>query len=492
MFNRVARVFFIAVVSCLIAPALRLRADEAAWPGWLGPDRSGWVDDFQMPSEWPKELTLLWRAPVGTGYGSPIGPAELLEFDRERIRGVALEEGSASSHAAIVAKAMGIPLVGRLEGALDRAEDGDTVILDGEFGLLHIRPSEGVLSTYDERMTALRERKQAYAELRGPSITLDGQRIDLNLNAGLLIEMTQLEETGADGVGLFRTEFQFMVADNLPRLDEQAAVYGSVLDAAGDKPVTFRTLDLGGDKVAPFAPSTVEPNPALGWRAIRMGLDRPGLLRYQVRALIRAAAGRSLRLMFPMIAAPWEMRAARAMVERELQQAEHRGHTMPSDVQIGLMLETPGMAWSVDHIADAVDFVSVGANDLMQYFFAADRQNPRVSDRYDVLSPPALGLLRHVREACSRNDIPVAVCGEIAAKPLEAAVLIALGYQSLSMSGNNIGPIKKMVAGLDAAKLGTWLAGRIDSPADSLRDLLVEAGEEAGLPKEAVDNWREI
>lgn len=416
-----------------------------------------------------------------------IGPAEMLDLDRSKIRGIALEEGSASSHAAIVAKAMGIPLVGRLEGSLDRAEEGDTIILDGEFGLLHIRPANEVIETYKERMLALSERKLAYAELRGPAISLDGQRIALSLNVGLLIEMTQLEETGADGVGLFRTEFQFMVSETLPRLDSQGKIYKSVMDAAGDKPVIFRTLDLGGDKVAQFAPSTVEPNPALGWRAIRMGLDRPGLLRYQLRALIRAAAGRSLHVMFPMIATPWEMRAAREMFERELQHAEHRGHAIPSDVKVGLMLETPAMAWAVEHVIDAVDFVSVGANDLMQYFFAADRQNSRVSDRYDVLSPSALTLLKRVRDVCAAHDTPVSVCGEIAAKPLEAAVLIGLGYSSLSMSGNNIGPVKKMISGLDVEKLTHWLAARTDSPADSLRPLLLEAGEEAGLPLDVID-----
>ena len=421
-----------------------------------------------------------------------IGPAELLDFDRTKLLGVALEEGSASSHAAIVAKALGIPLIGRLEGALDRAENGDPVILDAEFGVLHIRPTADVIEAYDERLQALSLRRLSYAEMRGPSVTLDGTRIGLHINAGLLVELSHLEQAGADGVGLFRTEFQFMVADTLPRLDAQAAVYRAVLDAADGKPVVFRTLDLGGDKVAPFAPSMVEPNPALGWRAIRMGLDRPGLLRYQLRALIQAAAGRPLHVMFPMISAPWEMRAARAMLERELQHAEHNGHPVPSEVKIGLMLETPGIAWAIEHVIDAVDFVSVGANDLMQYFFAADRQNARVSDRYDVLSPAALGLFRQIRNACAKHDVPVSVCGEIAAKPLEAAVLIGLGYRSLSMATGNLGPIKKMVSGLDAAKLGTWLASRMDSPADSLRPLLLNAGAEAGLPGEAVENGRRI
>jgi len=421
-----------------------------------------------------------------------IGPAELLDFDRAKLKGIALEEGSASSHAAIVAKALGIPLVGRLEGALDRAENGDPVILDGEFGILHIRPQPDVVETYEVRVEALSERRLAYAELRGPSVTADGKKIGLHMNAGLLIELTALEETGADGVGLFRTEFQFMVAETLPRLSAQAAVYRSVLDASGDKPVIFRTLDLGGDKVAPFAPSTKEANPALGWRAIRMGLDRPGLLRYQLRALILAAAGRPLNVMFPMIAAPWEARAAREMLDKEMHHARHAGHELPSDVRCGIMLETPGMAWALQYAIDEVDFVSVGANDLMQYFYAADRQNTRVSERYDVLAPAALGLLKHVRDLCVRHDTPVSVCGEIAAKPLEAAVLIGLGYQSLSMASGNIGPIKKLVSGLDVGKLGTWLANHLDQPVDSLRPLLVEAGEKAGLPREAIDIERVI
>ena len=417
-----------------------------------------------------------------------IGPAELLDFDREKLKGIALEEGSASSHAAIVAKALGIPLVGRLEGALDRAENGDPVILDGEFGILHIRPQPDVVETYQARMQLLSERRLAYAEMRGPAVSADGQRIGLHMNAGLLIELMALDEVGADGVGLFRTEFQFMVAETLPRLSAQAAVYKSVLDAAGDKPVVFRTLDLGGDKVAPFAPSTKEPNPALGWRAIRMGLDRPGLLRYQMRALIQAAEGRPLQLMFPMIAAPWEMRAAREMLDREIRHAKHAGHPIPSELKVGMMLETPGMAWALEHVIDTVDFVSVGANDLMQYFYAADRQNTRVSDRYDVLAPSALDLLKRINDVCVQHDTPVSVCGEIASKPLEAAVLLGLGYRSLSMSAGNIGPIKKLVSGLEVGKLGTWLASHLDSPADSLRSLLVEAGESAGLPREAVEN----
>lgn len=419
-----------------------------------------------------------------------VGPAELLDYDRTRLKGVALEEGSASSHAAIVAKALGIPLVGGLEGALDRVEDGDPVILDGEFGILHIRPPEEVSDTYTERLKALTERRRAYFQLRAmPPVTADGTRVELHLNAGLLIEMTRLEETGAEGVGLFRTEFPFMVSDTLPSLAQQAALYTAVLDAAGGKPVVFRTLDLGGDKVAPFVPSAREPNPALGWRALRLGLDRPGLLRYQLRALIQAAAGRDLSVLFPMIAAPWELAAAQEMLQRELARAARLGAEPPSSVRTGMMLETPALAFALRHALPHADFVAVGANDLMQYFFAADRQNPRLSGRYDNLNPAALALLKRIADECAAAGKPVSVCGEIAGQPLEAAVLTALGYRRLSMAAGSVGPVKKAIAGADTARLGAWLASHMDSGEPSLRPLLKQAGPQAGLPHESVDNF---
>ena len=421
-------------------------------------------------------------------FARSIGPAELLDYDRTRLKGVALEEGSASSHAAIVAKALGIPLVGQLEGALDRVEAGDPVILDGEFGLIFIRPDEEVTTTYQDRAEALSRQARAYAQLRNePSVTADGQTFELHLNAGLLIEMMRLEDTGAAGIGLFRTEFQFMVADTLPRLDKQAELYRAVMDSAGDKPVVFRTLDLGGDKVTPFAPSMREPNPALGWRAIRMGLDRPGLLRYQLRALIQAAQGRELSVLFPMIATPWEFKAAKAMLTREVDFARTRGHPVPERVQAGIMLETPGMAWAIEHALPHADFVSVGANDLMQYFYAADRQNSRVWDRYDILAPAALQMLKSIREACHRHNVPVSMCGEIASQPLEAAVMMALGYTKLSMAAGGVAPVKAMLARTDIGKLGTWLAGEMASDAATLRSALLNAGEAAGIRLEAVD-----
>lgn len=421
-----------------------------------------------------------------------IGPAELLELDRARLAGVALEEGSRTSHAAIVAKALGIPMVGRVEGALDRVEDGDPIILDGEFGLLHVRPSQEVSEAYDERLKTLAKRYRTYARQREePAVTKDGQRVELHLNAGLLVELTSLADTGAEGIGLFRTEFQFMVADTLPRLSAQEELYRAAYEAAGDKPVVFRTLDLGGDKVTPFTPATREPNPALGWRALRMGLDRPGLTRYQLRALVRAAAGRDLRVLFPMVTDVSELAAVRAILNQELAHAARHGHEQPRSVQAGIMLETPAIAFSPDACLRIADFVAVGANDLMQYFFAADRQNPRVADRYDFISPSSLRLLQSVRQACARHDKPVSVCGEIAGRPLEACVLTALGYRRLSMAASALGPVKRAIRGMDCERLGAWLASVLDEAETGeetpLRQRLIEAGDSAGLPVEAVD-----
>lgn len=422
-----------------------------------------------------------------------IGPAELLELDRRNLVGVAVEEGSQTSHAAIVAKALGIPMVGQIEGALDRVEDGDAVIVDGEFGLLHARPSDEVREAYDERIAGLAERRRVYAGLRGaPAMTKDGTRIVLSANAGLLVELMRLEESGAEGIGLFRTEFQFMVSDTLPRLQAQIDLYAAALNAAGDRPVVFRTLDLGGDKVAPYTRATREANPALGWRGLRMGLDRPGLTRYQLRALVHAASGRALNVLFPLVADPREFADASAMLRQELQHAERHGHVPPSSVRIGFMLETPAIAFAPQACLAMADFASVGANDLMQYFFAADRQNPRVAGRYDPISTPALALFKSVREACDAAGKPVNVCGELAGRPLEACVLAGLGYRSLSMAGAMIGPVKRALAGVDAARLGAWLDDAIAEGRPDLRRALLIAGENAGLPRELVDEMTSI
>src|SRR3984957_918304 len=386
-----------------------------------------------------------------------LGPADLLEYDRGKLKGVLLEEGSTASHAAIVARALDIPCVGRLAGLRDKVSEGDPVIVDAESGEAYLRPRPDIVTALNARLGVRQQRRAEFARLRDtPAFTRDGAKITLLMNAGLAVDLESLVETGAEGIGLFRTEFQFMVSEDLPRFNAQTALYLRVLEAAGDMPVTFRTLDLGGDKVLPYLEAEREDNPALGWRAIRMGLDRPALLRMQLRALIAAARGRPLRVMFPLVASVDEFRAARALVDHEVAWAQRRGRAPPSRLDVGAMIEAPALLWHLDALLPMTDFVSVGTNDLIQYLFAADRGNPRVADRYDTLSPPALRALQRIQEACVETGTPVSVCGEMAGRPLEAFALVALGFEGLSMPPSGIGPVKQMVLSCDreAARRG--------------------------------------
>jgi len=399
-----------------------------------------------------------------------LGPADLLEYDRTKLRGLLLEEGSPASHAAIVARALDIPCVGRLPGLRDRVNQGDSVVVDAETAEAYLRPRADVVTAIASRMEVRAQRKAEFAKLRDtPAFTRDGAKVTLLMNAGLAVDLEMLREAGAEGIGLFRTEFQFMVAEQMPRLEAQTELYGRVLDAAGGMPVTFRTLDLGGDKLLPYMEAEREENPALGWRAIRMGLDRPALLRLQIRALIKAAMGRSLRIMFPLVASVDEFRAARALVEQEVAWAQRRGRVAPSRLDVGAMIEAPALLWHLDALLPMTDFVSVGTNDLMQYLFAADRGNPRVADRYDNLSPPALRALKQIQQACADTGTPVSVCGEMAGRPLEAFALVALGFEALSMPPAGVGPVKQMVLSCDREAARRGVEALLKGAAGSVR-----------------------
>ncbi|MFA4894226.1 phosphoenolpyruvate--protein phosphotransferase [Brevundimonas sp.] len=399
-----------------------------------------------------------------------LGPADLLEYPRHKLRGLLLEEGSAASHAAIVARALQIPCVGRIMGLRDRLSEGDLVIVDGESGETYLRPRPDMLAAVQSRMLVRSERQAEFTKLRDvPAVTRDGTRITLLTNAGLAVDLENLDATGAEGIGLFRTEFQFMVSEELPRLNSQTALYSLVLDAAGDRPVTFRTLDIGGDKVLPYLETEREENPALGRRAIRLGLDRPGLLRLQLRALLAAAAGRELRVMFPMIATVDEFRAARELVDVECAWARRRGRALPALLRVGAMIECPSLLWHLDALLPLTDFVSVGSNDLFQYMFAADRTNPLVSERYDPLSPPALRALAEIQKKCADTGTPVSVCGELAGKPLEAFALLTLGYTRLSAPAGGVGPVKRMILSADLTAARRSMANLLGSSAGSIR-----------------------
>jgi len=399
-----------------------------------------------------------------------LGPADLLEYPRHRLKGLLLEEGSAASHAAIVARALQIPCVGRLMGVRDRLSENDLVIVDGETGEAYLRPRPDMLAAVQSRMEVRSQRQAEFAKLRDtPAVTLDGQRITLLTNAGLAVDLENLNETGAEGIGLFRTEFQFMVSDELPKLTAQTALYRLVLDAAGDRPVTFRTLDIGGDKVLPYLQAEREENPALGRRAVRLGLDRPALLRMQLRALLTAAAGRELRVMFPMIATVDEFRSARELVDVECEWARRRGRALPALLRVGAMIECPSLLWHLDALLPLTDFVSIGTNDLLQYMFAADRTNPLVAERYDPMSPPALRALAEIQRKCADTGTPVSVCGELAGRPLEAFALLTLGYTRLSAPAGGVGPVKRMVLTTDLSAARRGMQNLLGSSAGSVR-----------------------
>ncbi|HEX3938493.1 MAG TPA: phosphoenolpyruvate--protein phosphotransferase [Xanthobacteraceae bacterium] len=392
-----------------------------------------------------------------------MGPAALLDYDRKRLRGLVLEEGGPHSHVAIVARALGIPAVGNIDNATGIADPGDAIIVDGSTGDLHIRPLPDMEAAYAERVRLRARRQQQYQSLRDkPCITKDGHQISLLLNAGLTVDLPHIEDTGAGGIGLFRTELQFMVAPNFPRTSEQYTLYRAVLDAAGDKPVTFRTLDIGGDKVLPYMRNIEEENPALGWRAIRLGLDRPGLLRTQLRALLRAAGSRALKIMFPMISTVEEFDQARELVERELTHLRRHGHKLPQQVEVGSMVEVPSLLYQLDELLERVDFLSVGSNDLVQFFYAIDRGNPRVSGRFDALSAPVLRALKEIADKSREHKKPVTVCGELASLPVGALALAAIGYRSFSLTPSAVGPVKAMLLDLDCGQAATFLNPMIE------------------------------
>jgi phosphotransferase system enzyme I (PtsP) len=413
-----------------------------------------------------------------------MSPAALLDYDRTKLRGVVLEEGGPTSHVAIVARALGIPALGEIANAVGLADQGDAIIVDGDSGEMHLRPMPDLQKAYGEKVR-LRARRQAqYAELRDkPAVTRDGERVTMLVNAGLLVDLPHVAETGAEGIGLFRTELQFMVASTLPRAAVQTEFYKSVIDMAEGRPVTFRSLDIGGDKVLPYMRSLEEENPALGWRAIRLSLDRPGLLRTQFRALLQAAAGRELRIMFPMIANAAEFDQAKVLLERELTHLRRHRRDLPETIQVGAMVEVPSLLFALDEILERVDFLSVGSNDLVQFLFAADRGNARVAGRFDPISAPVLRALKQIVDAGKSHNKPVALCGELASKPLEALALIAIGFRRLSLSPSAMGPVKAMILSADARAAAKFIEPLLADTRGKLqiREKLTDFAEKSGI-----------
>lgn len=384
-----------------------------------------------------------------------MGAAELLDYPRDKLRGLVIEEGAITSHVVIVARAMGIPVAGQMKGAVSMSENGDPIIVDGEDGVMHLRPQSDVEAAYAEKVRFRARKQEMYRELRDkPSVTKDGVPVDLMMNAGLVVDIPQLADSGAAGIGLFRTELQFMVAATFPRAEAQQKLYRDVLEAAGGKPVTFRTIDIGGDKVLPYFDSNVqEENPALGWRAIRLTLDRPGLLRTQVRALLKAAGGRELRMMLPMVTEISEIRQARAIIDKEVRHLARFAHHLPNTLKLGVMIEVPSLLWQLEEVMDTVDFVSVGSNDLFQFVTATDRGSTQLAGRFNPISAHFLRLLRHITRTSEQTGTPATLCGELAGRPLSAMALLGVGFRSISMAPAAIGPVKAMLTELPLEKL---------------------------------------
>jgi phosphotransferase system enzyme I (PtsP) len=400
-----------------------------------------------------------------------LGPAALLDYDHTKLRGVVLEKGSASNHVAIVARALGIPIVGQCGDILNFIAAGDQAIVDGDHGVVYIRPSDYVIDLYTKSIDARQSRISLYrqkAQLQ--SVTKDGIKIGVHMNAGLMVEIDAVHPSGAEGIGLFRTELSFMAWQKYPLVVTQAELYGKIMDKLGDKPIVFRTLDIGGDKPLPYFKAPEEENPALGWRAVRIGMDRPAVLRTQFRAFIRGSRGRPLKIMIPFVTEVAEFDRAKQFLEMEKIRARAGGIQVPEKIELGVMLEVPSLLWQLDTLLKVVDFVSVGTNDLMQYLFAADRGNPSIRQRYDVLSPAMLRVLKEIADKCNAANVPVSVCGEMAGHPLEAMVLIALGYQSLSMSVQSLENVKTMIPTLDTSRLVPYLVHLLDSREHSLRE----------------------
>ena len=428
----------------------------------------------------PKDTILIARN---------LGPAELLEYDKRRLKGVILEEGSLTAHVVIVARAMGVPVIGRANhgkgGIRAAVREGDEILLDATAATFTVRPSAQVADAFAARFAKSRERQAAYAELRDVEpFTRDGTRIQVMMNAGLRDDISSLAMTGADGVGLFRTEFQFLVSATLPQRERQTRLYRDVLDAAGDKPVIFRTVDIGGDKSVPYLSSDIaaeDENPAMGWRALRLGLEREGLMKAQARALLEASAGRSLYVMFPMVSEPWEFDAAKEVFDQQLEVMRKNKKLRPEAIHFGAMLEVPALAEVLDLLLPKLSFLSVGTNDLTQFLFAADRANPKLAQRYDWLSPSIIRFLRRVVQGSLGSGVDLGVCGEMGGRRLEALALLGIGFRRLSITPAAVGPIKELVRRVDLGELSAAMSTWLGDPTVNLRKALAQWAQERGI-----------
>ncbi len=407
-----------------------------------------------------------------------LGPAELLDYDHTRLKGLILEEGSTTSHTAVIARAMDIPALAKVADATSIIQPGDPVILDAEGRNVYVRPSDQVeqaMGKYIEHYAAQAKEYEGLRDLQ--AVTKDGVRISLNVNAGLFVDTASVAQVGVDGIGLYRTELPYMTSLNFPDVETQRQHYAAMYAQLPGKRIIFRSFDIGGDKQVPYLHAGEEENPAMGWRATRIGLDRPGILRTQFRALIAAAAEKPLYVMFPFIAQLSEYSTARHLFEQELDAAEAR----PLEVKIGMMIEIPSILWQLDAVMQQVDFVSIGSNDLMQFLFACDRGAPHMAGAYDTLSPVMLRIVHEVVSKASAHSVEASFCGEMARNPLDALGLIGVGVRTLSVSASAIGPLKAMIRSLTLSNLTDYVHYLLNSTEPSVRQWLAAYARDHGI-----------
>lgn len=411
-----------------------------------------------------------------------LGPADLLEYNNTPLCGVVLEEGTATSHIAIIAKMMNVPVVARIPKAIDHVQEGDLIVVDGDHGEVYIRPTPDIEQAINEHLEQKRARDAEYESKRDlPPVTKDGTRISLNLNIGMVLGDHQLDAPDVDGVGLYRSELPYLASNDLPSVDDQKKIYGAIFRHAHGKRITFRSFDIGGDKQVPYVQIEDEENPAMGWRATRIGLDRPAILRRQFRAMIRAAAGHELCVMYPFIAEVSEYDATHALLLREMERAKVEGKAMPTSLRTGSMLEIPSLLFQLPALLERVDFISIGSNDLFQFLFACDRGSDRLAGRYDPLSPVVLRIMRDIARQCDAAGKDLGFCGDMATRPIEAMALIGCGVRNLSVPPSSVGPIKAMLRSLDRAALANYLDYLLTLDEHSLRNALEQFARDHGV-----------
>ena len=411
-----------------------------------------------------------------------MGPADFMDYDYKRIRALILEDGTSTMHVAIVAKALNIPVITKLKGIYNDVKDGEILAVDGMEGYVYINPTLEMRQKFfskQQKMSEWRHELKAISEKK--SQTKDRVKINLGLNLGLDFDLEYIAPSNCDEIGLYRTEIAFMASNSLPTIKEQTLIYKKVLDKARGKPVIFRSLDVGSDKLLPYWGKMEEENPAIGWRSIRITLDRRALLRSQMRAFLEAAAGQELYVMFPMISSFHEFMEAKETLLLEYQKQKALNAPVPFKLHIGLMIEVPSVIFELDEILKGADFISIGTNDLAQFIFACDRTNPRLFNRYDVLSAPFLNVLKTIKEKADANHVLCSVCGEMASVPVEAMALIGLGFKHFSSSGSAFAHIKKMVRSVCVKELSDYINTLLKSDRQTLRPQLISYAHDHGI-----------